>query len=337
MILPKDKLNDWLNALKKYALFAPTKSDDVILFTSINNPNDIALEHNSLRPPKEILFPQTETMFKFTSGKNMEISAPDIDMEKRIIFGIRPCDARSFSILDHVFNGEYKDEYYLERRENTILIGLACTMPDINCFCTSLDGAPGSKDDVDILLTDLGDRYYVDVVTEKGKALVDESGSLFGPSADDDENKKQELIKSAEEKIKRSIDVNGIPEKLETMFESDFWKKISMKCLGCGVCTYLCPTCHCFDVQDETKGEEGRRVRIWDTCMSPEYTSHASGYNPRPGRMNRIRNRVYHKYKYYPENFEVIACVGCGRCIDACPVNIDIISIISSVKEGVND
>ncbi len=336
MILPKDKLDDWLAALKKYALFAPTESNGVTQFTPINDPTEMLLEHNSLRPPKEILFPQTETMFKFTYGEKKEITPPAINNEKRIIFGIRPCDARSFSILDHVFDGDYKDEYYLRRRENTALIGLACTASDINinCFCTSVDGTPGSRDDVDILLTDLGDKYYVDAVTEKGKALINESSSLFTQSTDADASKKQEIDAGAKQAIKRKIDVNGIPEKLETMFESDFWKEISMKCLGCGTCTYLCPTCHCFDIQDETAGDKGKRIRIWDTCMSSEYTLHASGYNPRPGRLNRMRNRIFHKYKYYPENFGVIACVGCGRCVDNCSVNVDIIDTVVRIQEG---
>ena len=337
MIISKDKLNDWLVALKKYALFAPTESNGVILYTKLNDPNEIVLERNSLRPPKEVLYPQTEKMFEFSSGKKREISTPELDGEKKIIFGIRPCDARSFSVLDHVFNGEYKDVYYLSKRKNTALIGLACTTPDINCFCTSLDGGPGSKDDVDILLTDIGDKYYVDVLTEKGKALVDENSSLFVPDGEGDSNKKQEAHTCAEAKVKRNVDVNGIPEKLGTMFESDFWKKISMKCLGCGVCTYLCPTCYCFDVQDEIQGGHGRRARIWDTCMSSEYTVHTSGHNPRPARMNRLRNRVYHKFKYYHDNFGVHLCVGCGRCVDECPVNVDIIDIVSEIGGEANE
>ena len=337
MIISKDKLNDWLVALKKNALFAPTESNGVTQYAKINDPSEIVLDHNSLRPPKEILYPQTEKMFEFTSGKKREICASELDGEKRIIFGIRPCDARSFSVLDHVFNGEYKDSYYLSKRKNTALIGLACSTPDMNCFCTSLDGGPGSKDDVDILLTDIGDTYYVDVLTEKGKALVDENSSLFVADGDGDSGKKQEAHTCAEAKVKRNVDVKGIPEKLGMMFESDFWKNISMKCLGCGVCTYLCPTCYCFDVQDEIQGEHGRRARIWDTCMSSEYTVHTSGHNPRPARMNRLRNRVYHKFKYYHDNFGVHLCVGCGRCVDECPVNVDIIDIVSEIGGESNE
>jgi ferredoxin len=199
-----------------------------------------------------------------------------------------------------------------------------------------LDGGPGSSDDVDVLMTDLGDGYYVEGVTDKGKSLIEESEGLLKKATGEDSGKKEEVIDLAEDKIKRSFDVEGVSGKLDDLYENAYWKEIARKCLGCGTCTYLCPTCHCFDIQDEVGGKGGRRIRIWDTCMASEYTLHASGYNPRPGRMNRIRNRVYHKYKYYPENFDEIACVGCGRCINECSVNMDIIDIISQIKEGVD-
>ena len=129
--------------------------------------------------------------------------------------------------------------------------------------------------------------------------------------------------------ITRQQKTKGVAEKLDTVFENPFWNKVAAKCVGCGTCTYLCPTCHCFDMQDESTLTKGARVRVWDTCMNPEYTLQASGYNPRPGRTNRVRNRIYHKYAYYPKNFDTIACVGCGRCIDMCPVNIDIIDVVA--------
>ncbi|MCK5548048.1 MAG: (4Fe-4S)-binding protein, partial [Thermoplasmata archaeon] len=250
MILPKDKLDDWLAALKRRTLFAPIENDGVIRFTHNSDPKEIVLTGNSTGSPKGVIFPQTETIFLFDLGEKKCVTSPDSNKERIVVFGIHPCDARSFTILDHVFGGDFKDEYYLSRRENTTLIGLTCNEPFPNCFCTSLDGSPGTKDDVDILLTDLGDRYLVEVITDKGKALVGESSSLFAPSKDEDIKKKEEIVTRSEGLMKRNVDVNGVPEKLALMFESGFWEEISRKCLGCGVCTYLCPTCHCFDVQD---------------------------------------------------------------------------------------
>ena len=129
------------------------------------------------------------------------------------------------------------------------------------------------------------------------------------------------------------MNIDGLVNKLDKIFDDPFWKTIAMKCLRCGICAYLCPTCHCFDIQDETTLSNGARLRVWDSCMYPEYTLHASGHNPRPARENRMRNRVYHKYNYYPKNLDVIACVGCGRCIDGCPVNIDIIDVVNRAGE----
>ncbi len=334
MILPKNKLNHWLAALKKHDLFTPTRNGDVVLFSPFSGEKDVILEGRPTLGPKGILFPQTETLFTYRIGKNAEIVDAADKRTKRIIFGIRPCDARAFSVLDNLFKDEYQDTYYLNAREATTLVGLTCSQPNTNCFCTSLSGSPGERDDVDILLTDLGDGYYVDIVTEKGQILVDENYQLFSEVSDSDESRKEAIIADAEKSISRMIDSTDLPNKLGKIFESDYWNKTAMKCIGCGTCTYLCPTCYCFDIQDEIQGIKGKRARMWDSCMYPEYTIHTSGHNPRPARMNRIRNRVYHKFKYYHDNFDVHLCIGCGRCVDKCPVNIDIIDIITHVKEG---
>jgi ferredoxin len=127
--------------------------------------------------------------------------------------------------------------------------------------------------------------------------------------------------------------LSEVAEKLDGMFEHPIWYESARKCIGCGTCTYLCPTCHCFDMQDESTLSKGARIRVWDSCMYPEYTHHASGHNPRPARMNRVRNRVYHKFNYFPKNAEEFGCTGCGRCIEYCSANIDIIEIINKIGE----
>ena len=146
-------------------------------------------------------------------------------------------------------------------------------------------------------------------------------------------NQYESLKSDIENQQKRSIQTDGKPEKLGEIFEADYWETVSNKCLGCGICTFLCPTCYCFDITDEKWGVSGERIRSWDSCMYPEYTIHASGYNPRPARKNRLRNRFYHKFKYYPDLYNMFGCTGCGRCIRHCPVNIDIIDIINGVDD----
>ena len=332
-ILLKEDLPKFIKELiDKYKVFAPVDDNDVTLFKEIKNPKEMNLKYNNSKlPPKSLLFCQTETLFKFTPGTKGKIQSPGIDNGKKAVFGIRPCDAKSFSIIDPVFKEDFEDPFYLSKRENLLLVGLSCTNPYSNCFCTSFKDSPASSKYVDILLTDIGNKYFVEVNGDKGKQIV--KSKLFKPAAKTDEDKKNEVEKKAKDQIIRYQKNDGIAEKLDKIFENHFWKEVADKCLRCGACTYLCPTCHCFDIQDEATMTDGARVRIWDTCMIPEYTLQASGYNPRPERMNRMRNRVYHKYNYYPKNLGVIACVGCGRCIDNCPVNIDIIDVVNRAGE----
>jgi ferredoxin len=332
-ILSKEKLPNFIKEItSEYKTFAPVKENEVTLFKEIKDFKEINFDYNNSKlPPKNLLFSQTETLFKFIPGLKGKIKSPEIDKGKKAIFGIRPCDAKSFAIIDPVFKEDFEDPFFLNNRENLLIIGLSCIEPYPNCFCTSLNDSPASSKYVDILLTDIGDKYFVELNGNKGKQIV--KSKLFVPSTQKDENKKKEVEKNAKDLIFRSQKIDGIVEKLDKIFENPFWKEVADKCLRCGTCTYLCPTCHCFDIQDEATMTDGARVRIWDTCMIPEYTLQASGYNPRPTRMNRMRNRIYHKYNYYPKNLDVIACVGCGRCIDNCPVNIDIIDVVTRAGE----
>ena len=334
MIISKSDLPRFIDELiKKNKVFAPVKNDETILFEQIKKSSEANLDYrNSQYPPKALMLHQTETLFKFTPGPKGTIDSVGMD-EKQIIFGIRPCDAKSFVILDHAFSGDFEDPYFLTRRENTVLVGLSCTQPGVNCFCTSFDDSPASSKYVDILLTDIGDKYYAEIISDKGNQLIKGASKFFKPAKESDTKQKKEVEKKAIDIIKRTQKTDKITEKLDKIFENPFWKEVAARCVGCGTCTYLCPTCHCFDIQDESTLTKGARVRVWDTCMNPEYTIHASGYNPRPARANRVRNRIYHKYNYYPKNFDVIACVGCGRCIDLCPVNIDIIDVVTRAGE----
>jgi len=333
-VLRKD---NWLNFIQALTdardLWLPVKDGSMQKFAPYSEENKGALEEytNSDVPPKVAVFPQTETMFRFQLG-GQQVELPEGEKGK-VFLGVRPCDARAMSIVDSVFQWDEDDTYYSDRREKTILIGLACHEPFLNCFCTSLEGSPGSTQGLDVLMVDLGESYYLKAVSDRGNSLLQEIGNVLD-DASDEGKQADEIIKNAEEKIVRKIETGDITEKLKQLWEDPLWKQVSQSCLGCGACTYLCPTCHCFDIQDEVEGYEGRRCRMWDTCMNSEYTLHASGHNPRPSRRDRTRNRINHKYYYYVEKFDKIACVGCGRCITSCPVNIDIIDILSRVKEA---
>ncbi|MDY6826137.1 MAG: 4Fe-4S dicluster domain-containing protein [Bacillota bacterium] len=333
VLLNKDKWPVFVGKLSGKVWVPKVEDGDAICFAPLSGGEaELPRFCNTRIPPKEIVFPETETLYRFKAG-GYEIKAPQPD-EKTVIVGIRPCDARAMKIVDSLFHWGVDDPYYLKRREMTTLVGLACSSPGPNCFCTSVGGGPASTEGLDVIMFDLNDYYLLEDITEKGKALLEEAEGLFEKAGDDALKQKDESISDAESKINRSVNVEGILEGLPGLWEDPLWKRVSASCLGCGTCTYLCPTCHCFDIQDETEGFEARRYRTWDSCMFEEYTRHASGHNPRPTRKERTRNRINHKYSYYVDKFDLIACVGCGRCINYCPVNIDIVDILRQVKEA---
>lgn len=329
--ISKKDMNEFIPSLmKNYTVYAPVNVDGIFSFKPITNFQGIDLNYqNSKKPPKEIFFPQSETMFEYEKGK---VTSAEKVSRKRILLGIRPCDAKANLLLDNVFAGEdYQDVYYINKRENTIIIGLGCRRPLSTCFCTSFGGSPFSRDGLDILLIDIGNKYIVDVVTDKGKGILTDK---FTEAAEEEVKLAEKIKRKAEEKVKSEVKIEGVKENLDTMFESPFWDKLSERCLGCGVCTYLCPTCHCFDIADEAKDSQGRRIRNWDSCMFPLFTLQTSGHNPRPTGKERMKQRIMHKFNYFIENYKRAACVGCGRCILNCPVNIDIRKVLKEILTG---
>ncbi len=337
-ILHKNNLAQlFTRLLQTSPVYAPINNDGVVVFEPLEDVEQFSQEYqNTPVPPKKLLFPQTETLFCYADGETLQLDEPE-EYQHAVIFGIRPCDARSFTMLDRVFEGPLPDVYYLQKRKKTILIGLACSNPCVTCFCSSVGGGPTDSEGLDLLLTDIGDEYFVERVSDKGKAMIDNGGELFEEASDAQRQKKIDIHAKAETLIRRTIQLEGIQKQLDSLFYHPVWSELAQECLGCSICTFLCPTCHCFDIQDETFGEQGQRVRVWDSCSNPEYTLHASGHNPRPGRMHRTRNRLYHKYDYFPQKYGEIACVGCGRCISKCPVNIDIIEMLTKIQRIQHD
>jgi ferredoxin len=338
-ILKKDEIEKLYNELaREYNVYAPVKKKGNISFEKIEKSEELVLDYlNSKIPPKSVLFPQTEVLFEYKlDEKDVEITdRQDLD-QKILILGIRPCDAYSFELFANFFSshGNWKDEIYLKKKENTTLIGMGCNTPRTTCFCTSVGGNPFNKENMDVFLTDLGDKYLVEGISDKGKEMV-KNLSWLSDATDADVKKSSELAKQAEESITATIDSETIVKNLETNFEHPVWREISESCIGCGSCSYLCPTCTCFDVIDETDqyNNRGRRIRIWDTCQSCLYSLETSGHNPRDTKIQRCRNRIMHKFSYYPENYELLGCVGCGRCIAVCPANNDILTILHKVEK----
>ena len=334
--IQKSEFNTFLQKLEQdFTLFLPKKTKTVDSFEKYEgNIDNFSTFQNTRIPPKKILFPQNEKLFSYKkTGDQVEIIKNEEEKDKNIIVGIRICDARSFSVLDTFFaSGKYQDTHYLNRRKNTLLIGLACNTPASTCFCTSVGGDPYSSEGLDALLIDIGDSYLITITSQSGEILTDYLDSY--PKAPKKYSKiLQEQATQARNLMNSPPDITNIKENLDKLFENNLWEEVSQSCISCGSCSFICPTCHCFDIQDENTKTGGERVRIWDHCQSSIFTLETSGHNPRKSGRERTRQRVYHKFNYYLKNYSILGCIGCGRCIRACPAGQDIRRTLTSIQK----
>jgi len=334
--LDKKDFKPFLQSLMvEYDLFAPVQlAEGVAVFKKIDRPDEVDFSSsNTQKPAKEVFFPQSETMFRYEkTGKQHQVTSTEEVERKRVILGARPCDIQAVSLIDQVFSGkEFTDVYYVNKRKATTIIGMACDHPLSTCFCSSMKGGPFHREGSDLFLIDLGEAYLVELLTEKGKTF--QKNKFLKEALAKDINLAKEVEEKATPKTDGSLPVAGIEKRLDQMLESPFWERVQEKCIGCRICTYLCPTCHCFDIVDEALTNKGQRVRNWDSCLSSLYSQETSGHNPRPTNRERTRQRIMHKFNYFPKNFDQIACVGCGRCIIYCPVNFDIRQTIKEIQK----
>ena len=330
-ILQQAKLVELIDELiKAHEVIAPK---DDLAYAKVSAASEMRLsDEKPTKSLKELFFPQREVLVEYQFGPDgAKVSAPSSTTStSRVVVGSRPCDAAALPILDKLFAWDYRDVFYLEARERTAIVSVACDRPCEVCFCTSLDGSPAGVEGSDVLLTPLGDVYHVQVITERGKALIAEHEGLFEESDQQYNRRRVHFEEEVQAKIARKVDIEGLDKALD--FDSAVWETLAQQCIDCGICTFLCPTCHCFDIQDEGNPVQGERVRLWDACTFFNYTKAHAG-QPRPTHYRRYRQRIMHKFRYYPENFGRTLCVGCGRCIEHCPVSIDLRDVLEAVKE----
>jgi len=328
--IDKKEWDSGIDALRaSYRLFGPVKEKDTYSFAALDagRTPDFSFA-NSRLSPKWTLFPQSEEIIHFSLDENSDdhhiMKETEKDTPPRAVFGIRPCDAKSITLLNLNFDTpEYKDPYWVKALETTTFVGLACDTPASTCFCTSVGCGPFNEDGLDILLVDMGDAYVANVLTPKGETLIKSAGwQSKSDAAADLEAKKAE----AEARIVSKVSTDHLKStEIMDLHAAPFWEDVSFACLNCGTCTYTCPTCWCFDIQDEVHGKSGKRFKNWDSCMFPLFTVHTTGHNPRGTKLQRVRQRFMHKLKYFVDKYEKgVMCVGCGRCVQQCPVNIDI-------------
>ncbi|MBN1889969.1 MAG: 4Fe-4S dicluster domain-containing protein [Thermoflexales bacterium] len=324
-IITQEALNAWLDRLAAdYELIAPRTLDGLVLYQPVSSSADITFSYT--RPKlsaKDVVFPPTERMVQIEKT-DQHVTVAEVEVRKRLVFGLRPCDAHGLAVLDAVFLKEPPDASYARQREAATLIGLACPQMWDGCFCTRMGGAPDDASHLDILLTAVENGYAVNAVTDKGRALVEGLA-----------------LQEREGSPPRPAIVEGEPplppEQWPALFNDRYWDLLAERCIGCRICAYVCPTCRCFDVRDELAERRTRyarydRLRAWDSCTGANYRVTAGGHNPRPTKGARLRNRFFCKFYYMHQDYDTSGCVGCGRCIEACPVNIDIVEMLQDVK-----
>ncbi len=337
-IISKDQVKIFLEKLARdHAVYAPAWDGGKMVWSPLDQIDELAWEFsNTNMSPKEFFFPQTECMMRYKddpqSDEHMVMQAEPGLSQKRVLAQIRPCDAKAMSFMDIIFcQDDYTDDaYWRDKREKTLLIGLGCNDPCPTCFCKFVGSGPHDESGLDLMMIDLGEKLLVREASEMAQGLLDD----LDDAQPADLEKAAELKAKAEASMAQGVATDKIAQKeVLELFEDPMWDQVWQSCLNCGACTFVCPTCHCFDIQDEIQGKEGRRVRNWDYCMSWLFTVHGSGHNPRPNKKERVRQRFMHKYKYIPMKRDgAIGCTGCGRCVLLCPVNIDIREVVNQMN-----
>jgi len=253
------------------------------------------------------------------------------------LFGIRPCDLSAIAVQDRVFlGGSYVERDYASRREGAFLVAVNCGVPGGTCFCTSMGTGPRARSGFDLALTEILEgehRFLVEPGTERGAHVL---GLLEPkPATSDDLAAALAVTAGAEERMGRQLETAGLPELLAANREAPRFDDVAERCLTCGNCTLVCPTCFCTSVEEVNDLVDGsaERWRIWDNCFSTEY-SHIHGGSIRRTPRARYRQWLTHKFGTWVDQFGTSGCVGCGRCITWCPVGIDVTEELTAIRAG---
>ncbi len=331
-----EKLDELFKTVaEKQTLYIPAdRADGASEYKKYEDGMKLSSKLNTLRSAKDFFFPQTENLADFKmEGKKIEVIDVREEAEDFVVFGVRACDARSFTILDKVFLSEPVDSYYKNRREHGTIVTMACTKPAETCFCGTF-GIDPTEPEGDVACWSDGESIFFKANTEKGQAFVE---SVSGLLEDGDTTKLDETKAKTKEILAKlplanlSTEAFGSDTLMEH-FRSEKWAELSESCLGCGTCTFVCPTCQCYDIKDFNTGNGIKRFRCWDSCMYSDFTKMAHG-NIRNSQLERFRQRFMHKLVYFPSNNNgEFGCVGCGRCLSKCPISMNIVKVMKALE-----
>ncbi len=329
--LSKEKLPEFLSGIIQSGkkLYAPVENNGSNYFAEVKEVGSIAdVGKKTKLSAKSVFFPRCEELVKFEgNGENTKIIEPEA-VKEGVLYGIKPCDASGMDYFKDFYTKENADKLIADRFEKTTIISCSCNEATDTCFCTSIGSNPGNTRGSDLNITDMGDSgFLVEVVTDRGASLLEAYKNIMSQASDVDKTKYL-----AEPQIR--FDINKVKANIDKIYDADFWQAESDKCLSCASCAFSCPTCTCFDIQDEKNPHESRRLRLWDSCGFDLFTVHASGHNPREVQTERWRHRILHKFKYSVDTMGQLSCTGCGRCIDNCPAGMNIIDTMIKISEA---
>ena len=324
---------------EKSDLFLPVKNAGQTNFGLWTENADVDIKTlKTVKSAKDIFFPQSESLYQVRrqDGK-LEIQGEALREKPFVVFGIRGCDVKGMEVLDKVFLSDPVDGYYAARRQMGTIVSLACGRPETSCFC-KVFGVDCAEPAGDVVTWLVGDTLYWEAKTQKGNALTQSLSGLLEEAEDAAVAEEKEKIRAIVERLpysNLSLEKWGAAA-ADKNFNSPLWEELYRPCLACGTCTFVCPTCQCYDIKDYTTSTGVQRYRCWDSCMYSDFTMMAHGNN-RTSQMQRFRQRFMHKLAYFPANNNgMFSCVGCGRCVDKCPSHLNIVKVIKAFeKEGV--
>ena len=337
-LLCADKLYTFLGALSANAsVYLPADDGKTgAVWTKYTDGVALSDATNTVRSAKDFFFPQTENLMEFKmEGKSIEVIDTRSECEDFVLFGVRACDAVSFDILDRVYLSDPVDSYYKNRREHGTVVTLACSAPDETCFCQTF-GIDATNPAGDVTAWKVADGYVLRANTEKGEALLASNAALLTDTDDAAVVAEQARVREIMAKLPLAgLTTEGLGKGLtKELFNRPEWASLSEACLACGTCTFVCPTCQCYDIRDFDTGHGIKRFRCWDSCMYSDFTKMAHG-NPRTSQLERFRQRFMHKLVYFPDNNDgMFGCVGCGRCLARCPISMNIVKVMKTMKGG---
>jgi sulfhydrogenase subunit beta (sulfur reductase) len=333
-LLPKRHTRQFIDQLREFGeVHVPTMKDErAVVFAPLRDVKDVVLHYQTtIIPPKKYFYDPQQVILNFTPDGGYKLPDEAELNKKVVLFGVHSCDIAAIQILDMVFSGTFYDTFYFSRRKNTAIIGISC-IPDAYCFCASM-GADFVETGFDLFLTDIGANWFVRVGSALGDNIVRANEKMFSNTEPKDILAFKDHANHFKSLFKRELDLTALAPIIELEYENKVWEELGGKCLECGACSLICPTCYCHGMYDQLQLDgKGERVRHWDSCMLKDFAQVAGGHNFRDDRATRVKLRYFHKQKAFVEQYGKPSCVGCGRCIDACPAGIDLVEILNRLR-----